>query len=109
MTRDAGRDPDPDLDPDRACARGWQPVDAPERRPGPKREDEPVRRSSEAVTDTPAADPTRECPEERQAGPTTGGSPRTDPAARAHDTQERDHAARRVGGDVEPDVGGQHG
>lgn len=97
MTRDADRclDLDPDRnsdlegDPDRACARDWQPVEAPERRPEPKREDEPVQRSSPASDDASGLDP--------------------DPAARAHDTQEGDHAARPDGADGEQDVGEQDG
>ena len=109
MTRDAGRDLDPDLDPDRACAGEWQPVDAPECRLEPKREDEPVRCSSPAATDTPVADPSRDRPEERQAGPTTGAAPRADPAVRAPDTQARDHFEYRDGGAVTPDGEGRHG
>ncbi|WP_128226209.1 hypothetical protein [Halobacteriaceae bacterium SHR40] len=97
MTRDADRCPDLDpdrdpnleVDPDRACARDWQPVDAPERRPEPKCEDEPVQRSPDAADDA--------------------SGPGPDPAARVHDTHECDHAARRAGGDGEPDVGARHG
>lgn len=87
MTRDADRCPEPD--PDRACARDWQPVEAPERRREPKREDEPVQRSSVTADDASGPDP--------------------DPTARAHDTQERDHAGRRARGNGEQDVGEQDG
>ena len=108
MTRDADRCPD--LDPDRACARGWQPVEAPERRREPKYKEGPVQRSLEALTDTsgPDPDPDRQPGREPDAGPNREW-PQTDPAARVHDNQERDYAARRAGGDVEPDVGGRHG
>lgn len=51
------RDVDWDPDPDRACARDWRPVEAPERRREPKREDESVKWSSAVATDAPAADP----------------------------------------------------
>ena len=87
MIRDADRDPEPD--PYRACARGWQPVEAPERRPEPKREDEPVERSSPVADDASGPDP--------------------DPAVRAHDRQECDRSERRDSREVEPDVGGRHG
>lgn len=86
MTRDTDRDSTPD--PEHACARDWQPVEAPERRPEPKREDESVLWSPSS-TDAPEPDP--------------------DPALRTHDAQESDQADRPDRGDVEPDVGGRHG
>jgi len=73
--------------PDTACAREWQPVEAPKRRRDPKREDEPVQRSSPVADDASAPDP----------------------AARAHDTQDRDDAERPDRGDVELDSEGQDG
>jgi hypothetical protein len=87
VTRDTDRCPD--LDPDRACARDWHPVEAPERRPEPKYKDEPVQWSSPAADDA--------------------SGPGPDPAARAHHTQERDYAERPDRGDVEPNVGGRDG
>jgi len=107
VIRDADRDPEPD--PERACARDWQPVEAPERRREPKREDEPVQRSP---TPTDASGPDPDPEPEPQSGPdadTNREQSRTDPAARAHDIKERDHADSRAGADVEPDVGGRHG
>jgi hypothetical protein len=106
VTRDADREPDLD----RACARYWQPVEAPDRRREPKYRDEPVQRSSEAPTDTSGLDPDLDSePKPELDVDPNRERPRIDPAARAHDTQERDYAERLDRGDVELDVGGRHG